>query len=71
MKSFEIINQLQEIKKNYICLDEDSRNVSAKKITALNHAIAATKRKHNSISDFWSGFLVCALCSIVYVLIWG
>lgn len=70
-KDFETINQLQEIKKNYVCMDEGFRNVSSKKVAALNNAIRSVKKYHNSSVSFWSGFITCAIVFIIYLLIFA
>lgn len=70
-KDIKTINQLQEIKKNYMRMDEGSRNVSSKKVAALNNSIRAVKKYHKSQESFWSGFIVCAIMFIVYSLIFS
>lgn len=67
----ETINQLQKIKKNYVCMDEGFRHVSSKKISALNYAIRSVKKYRNSQEAFWSGFITCAIVFIVYLLIFS
>lgn len=70
-KDLETINQLQEIKKNYVCMDEGFRNVSSKKIAALNNAIRSVEKYHNSNVSFWSGFITCTILFIIYSLIFA
>lgn len=70
-KDLETINQLQEIKSNYINLNEGSRNVSYKKVAALNYAIRSVKKYRNSSVSYWSGFITCAIVFIIYSIIFA
>lgn len=70
-KNFETINQLQEMKKDYMRIDEGFKNVSSKKVVALNYAIRSVKKYQDSSESFWCGFAVCALMFVFYALIFS
>lgn len=70
-KNIETVNQLQEIKKNYVCMDEGFRNVSSKKVAALNNAIWSVKKYRESNESFWLGFITCLIIVFIGSLIFN